>query len=40
MERDGRKKQDRWWFLELLFDAGELLLFIPRGVFRIIKEIF
>lgn len=39
MAAEVRKKKDRWWIVDLLIDAGELLLFIPRGIFRIIKDI-
>ncbi len=39
MSAEVRKKKDRWWVVDLLIDAGELLLFIPRGIFRIIKDI-
>lgn len=39
MAAEVRKKKDRWWIFDLLIDAGELLLFIPRGIFRIIKDI-
>lgn len=39
MAADKRKKDDRWWIADLLIGAGDLLLFIPRGIFRIIKDI-
>lgn len=38
MAAETKKKKDRWWIFDLLVDAGELLIFIPRGIFRFIKE--
>ncbi|MFC3210066.1 MULTISPECIES: hypothetical protein [Planomicrobium] len=39
MAADVKKKKERWWIVDLLIEAGELLFFIPRGIFRIIKDI-
>lgn len=39
MAAEKRKKEDRWWIWDMLIGAGELLLFIPRGIFRLIKDI-
>ncbi len=36
---EDRKKDERWWIADLLIGAGDLLLFIPRGIFRVIKDI-
>ncbi len=33
------EKKDRWWIFELLLEAVELLIYIPRLVFRFIREI-
>lgn len=33
------RKKDRWWLFDLLLEAGELLIYIPRAIFRLIKEI-
>lgn len=39
-DADVKRKQDRWWLADVLMVAGEILLYFPRVVFRIIKEIF
>lgn len=39
MAREAGKKQDRWWLVDMLFNVGELLLFIPKWIFRIFSDV-
>ena len=34
-----KRKQDRWWLADVLIVAGEILLYLPRAVIRIFKDI-
>lgn len=39
MEVKKKEKKDRWWIFDILLEAGELLIYIPRLLWRIVKEI-
>ncbi|WP_275661814.1 hypothetical protein [Lentibacillus sediminis] len=37
---EAKKKKDQTWILDILFTAGELLLYFPRIVAQFVKGIF